>query len=65
MSGDYYFIGESVVNYEMESTFDDEMLLITLILVTGIVGNPYTNTSHSTSGWEVFSTLKIEKVPRF
>lgn len=36
LTGDHYFIGASVMNYEMENSFDDEMLLITLITAISI-----------------------------
>ena len=36
LSGDHYFIGSSVMNYEMSNTFDKEMTLITLITVLSI-----------------------------
>ncbi|MDD7390563.1 MAG: MMPL family transporter [Lachnospiraceae bacterium] len=36
LNGDYYLIGSSVMNYEMENSFDSEMLMITLITALAI-----------------------------
>ena len=36
LSGDHYFIGSSVMNYEMSNSFESEMLLIKLITVLSI-----------------------------
>lgn len=36
LTDDYYLIGSSVMNYEMENSFDDEMTLITLITAISI-----------------------------
>lgn len=36
LTGEYYLIGDSPMNYEMENSFDDEMLLITLLTAISI-----------------------------
>ncbi|MBQ9327722.1 MAG: MMPL family transporter, partial [Solobacterium sp.] len=36
MEGEYYFVGNSAMNYEMQKTFDNELLFITLLTALAI-----------------------------
>lgn len=36
LAGNYYFVGNSAMSYEMEQTFDEELMLITLLTVGAI-----------------------------